>query len=47
MRSTLVQMQILTGLARSFVPLAAVLPYPVVTLAAGELLLVSHARSST
>lgn len=39
MRRALVDMQIVTGAARGFVPLAAFTPYPAVTLAFGELLL--------
>lgn len=39
MRGTLAQTQVLTGIARAFVPLAAFVPYPVVALVAGELLL--------
>ena len=39
MRVTLVQMQVLTGIARAFVPLAALAPSPLVTLAAGEFIL--------
>lgn len=39
MRDTLVHTQLLTGLARAFVPLAAFLPFPAVALAVGELIL--------
>ena len=39
MRHTLVQMQILTGVARCLVPLAVLVPTPAIALAAGELLL--------
>ena len=39
MRHTLVQMQILTGVARCLVPLAALVPAPAIALASGEFLL--------
>lgn len=39
MRDTLVHTQLLTGVARAFVPLAALLPYPAIALALGELVL--------
>jgi predicted MFS family arabinose efflux permease len=39
MRSTLVHMQLLTGLSRSLIPLAIFVPQPIVLVAAGELLL--------
>jgi MFS family permease len=39
MRGTLAQTQVLTGVARAFVPLATVLPYPLLVLATGELVL--------
>jgi len=39
MRHTLVQMQILTGVARCLVPLAALVPGPAIALASGEFLL--------
>ena len=39
MRSTLVQMQLLTGLARSMIPLAVFVAQPLILVAAGELLL--------
>jgi len=39
MRSTLVQMQLLTGVSRSLIPLAIFVPQPIVLVAAGELLL--------
>lgn len=39
MRHALVRMQILTGVARSLVPLAVLVPAPMIALAAGELLL--------
>lgn len=38
-RTTLFHMQLLTGVARALVPLAALVPFPVVALAAGELTL--------
>lgn len=39
MRNTLVHTQVLTGVARAFVPLAALSPSPLATLAAGEFVL--------
>ena len=39
MRSTLAQTQFLTGVARAFVPLAALVPFPLIVLASGELVL--------